>query len=118
MNFSFLKRRYYDVRLGGTAISPAIQMANFIGIAFLYVRDVIPIEVFSPIFFISGILILSWVGKRFRNHQASTDYNMFFERQTMQAAVLYEIMRAIKEKKTDETFDECMAYLNKIKSFK
>jgi hypothetical protein len=91
-----IKRRYYDLRLGGTMISPMVQMANFTMIIFLYVRHQIPIEIFAPLIMIVGFISLSYVGVRYRKHQASTDYNMLFEKQTQQNLVLLNIMLALK----------------------
>lgn len=102
------------MRLGGVSLSPVIQMANFVGIFFLYVRDVIPFEIFAPLFMIVGIIGLSFIGMTFRKHQASTDYNTVFENQTVQANVLYQIMNAIKNKNTDDSFDDTMKYLKGI----
>lgn len=114
MNLIFLKRRFYDLRLGGTAISPIIQMANFVGISFLYVREYLPFEIFAPLFVVCGVASLSYIGARYRKHQAVTDYDMVFEKQKTQAKVLYQLLLAIKNGKTDKDFDECLEYLKKI----
>ena len=114
MNLTFIKRRYYDLRLGGTMISPVIQMANFSMISFLYVREYLPIELFGPLFMISGFILLAYIGVKFRRHQASTDYDMLFAKQTQQAKIFYSIMKAIKERETDENFDKQMSYLKEI----
>lgn len=102
------------MRLGGAMVSPAIQMVNFSMIAFLYLRAYISIEVFAPIFIISGFVALAYIGVRFRKHQASTDYNMLFEKQTQQAKIFYQIMKAIKTGVTDKDFNDQMAYCKKI----
>ena len=110
----FFKRRYYDMRLGGTMISPIIQLVNFAMIAFLYIRLYIPIEIFGPLFVISGFVALSYIGVRFRKHQASTDYNMLFEKQTQQAKIFYHIMLAIKTGVISKEFDEQLEYLKRV----
>lgn len=102
------------MRLGGVMVSPLIQMVNFVAIMFLYVRHLISFEVFAPIFVILGFVLLSYIGVRFRKHQASTDYNMVFEKQTQQAKIFYEIMRAIKSGKTDEEFDKIVKYVKDV----
>ena len=115
MDSTFLKRRYYDMRLGGTQVSPIIQMANFVAISFLYIRHIISIEVFAPVFLISGFIALSYIGVRFRKHQASTDYDMLFEKQTQQAKILYQIMKALgDDKERSEEFKEQLSYLKEI----
>lgn len=73
-------------------ISPFIQMANFVGILFLYIQDVLPIEIFAPLFIISGFTLLAIVGIMFRKYQASTDYDLLFEKQTQQAKIFYRIL--------------------------
>lgn len=119
IDITFIKKRWTDVRLGGTQVSPLIQMANFTMITFMWINHIIPIEVFAPVFALLGLLSLSYIGVRFRAHQASTDYNLVFDRQTRQAKILYEIMRAIKEGKTDKDFDRQLSYLKEIsKEFK
>jgi hypothetical protein len=116
IDIPFIKKRWTDVRLGGTQVSPLIQMANFTMIVFMWINHIIPIEIFAPVFALLGLLSLSYIGVRFRAHQASTDYNLVFDRQTRQAKILYEIMRAIKEGKTDEDFDRQLSYLKEISS--
>uniref|UniRef100_A0AAT9JF58 ORF40 n=1 Tax=Nitrosopumilaceae spindle-shaped virus TaxID=3065433 RepID=A0AAT9JF58_9VIRU len=116
IDITFIKKRWTDVRLGGTQVSPLIQMANFTMITFMWINHIIPIEIFAPVFALLGLLSLSYIGVRFRAHQASTDYNLVFDRQTRQAKILYEIMRAIKEGKTDENYDKQMSYLKSISS--
>lgn len=92
---TFFKRRYFDLRLGGTMVSPFIQMANFIAILFLYVRHLIPVEIFAPLFAIAGMIALSYIGVRFRRHQATTEAHMIFEKQVPQATSFYLIMDQI-----------------------
>jgi len=96
MNITFIKRRYYDMRLGGTQVSPIIQMANFTMISFMWINHIIPIEIFAPIFIGLGFVTLSYIGVRFRKHQASTDYDMLFEKQKTQAKILYAILSSQK----------------------
>ncbi len=114
MDRTFLKRRYYDMRLGGTQVSPIIQMANFVAITFLYIRHLIPIEIFAPIFIGLGFIALSYIGVRFRKHQASTDYDMLFEKQTQQAKILYQIMKKLDDDESDYSFKEQLKYLKGI----
>ena len=114
MDRTFVKRRYYDMRLGGTQVSPIIQMANFVAITFLYIRHLIPIEIFAPIFIGLGFIALSYIGVRFRKHQASTDYDMLFEKQTQQAKILYQIMKKLNNDPNDAEFKTQLNYLKGI----
>ncbi len=114
MDRTFIKRRYYDMRLGGTQVSPIIQMANFTMISFLWINHLIPIEIFAPVFLILGFIALSYVGVRFRKHQASTDYDMLFEKQTQQAKILYQIMKKLDNNESDVEFKEQLKYLKGI----
>ena len=97
MRGTFVKRRYFDMRLGGTQVSPIIQMANFAMISFLYIRNYMEIEIFAPLFMISGFIVLAYIGVRYRKHQATTDWDMIFEKQTQQSKVLYQIMLALEK---------------------
>lgn len=114
INKKFIKRRYFDMRLGGTQVSPIIQLLNFTMITFLWINHIIPVEVFAPIFLILGFIALSYVGVRFRKHQATTDHTMIFEKQQMLGKSFYIIAKAIKENKFDKEFDEHLEYLKKI----
>jgi len=108
------------MRLGGAMVSPLIQMANFTMISFLWINHLIPIEVFAPIFIILGFIALSYIGVRFRKHQASTDYNMLFEKQSQQAKVFYHIMlsqKLLMEKQgmiPDEDFETQLDIVKRI----
>lgn len=95
-------------------ISPIIQMVNFAMIAFLYLRVYLSIEIFAPIFVITGFVILAYIGIVFRKYQASTDYNMLFEKQTKQAKIFYHMMYAIKSGVITGEFEEEMESLRKI----
>lgn len=115
LNVTFLKRRYYDMRLGGTQVSPLIQMANFTMISFLWINHLIPIEIFAPLFIIGGFITLSYIGVRFRKHQASTDYDMLFEKQRTQAKIFYAILSSQKSIMGGKfQFDEELELLNQI----
>ena len=111
---TFFKRRYYDMRLGGTQVSPIIQMANFGMITFMWINHIIPIEIFLPIMMVLGFIAFSYIGVRFRAHQASTDYNMLFEKQTHQAKALYEIMKALDHGDQSRSFYNELDYLKRI----
>ena len=97
MNKTFFKRRYFDFRIGGTMVSPMIQMANFTMITFMWINHIIPIEIFLPIFMLIGFMTLSYIGVRFRKHQATTDAKMIFERQVPQATAFYNIMLQLEK---------------------
>ena len=118
MNSTFIKRRYYDMRLGGTQVSPIIQMANFGMITFMWINHIIPIEIFLPIMMIFGFILLSYIGVRFRAHQASTDYDMVFERQKQQGMIFYQIMLSqeqLMEKNNITPTEEFLYQLDYIK---
>jgi len=108
------------MRLGGAMVSPFIQMANFTMISFLWINNIIPIEIFAPIFVILGVSTLSYIGVRFRKHQASTDYNLLFEKQSQQAKVFYHIMlsqKLLMEKQgviPSEKFTEQLDFVKRI----
>lgn len=115
MNLTFIKRRYYDMRLGGTQVSPLIQMANFTMISFLWINHLIPIELFAPLFIGFGFIALSYIGVRFRKHQASTDYDMLFEKQRTQAKIFYAMLSSQKAILGDRfEFEEELELLRRI----
>ncbi len=115
MDKTFLKRRYYDMRMGGVTFAPAIQLANFSMILFLYAKEYIPFEIFAPLFGIGGMILLVYLGSKFRKIQQSTDLDMGFERAKSQGETLYQIMKALNDiSPQDETFKTTMEYMRKI----
>ena len=78
-------------------VSPMIQMTTFGMIGFMWINHIIPIEIFLPIFMVLGFIGLSYVGVRFRKHQATTEASMIFEKQVPQATALYNIMLQLQK---------------------
>ena len=114
MDRTFIKRRYYDMRLGGTQVSPIIQLANFVMITFMWINHIIPVEIFAPLMMVGGFIMLSYVGVRFRKHQATTDHTMIFEKQQQLGKALYYIMENMDKSKASKEFLEEYEYLKTI----
>ena len=77
-----IKRRYFDMRQGMITVSPAIQISNFIMLAYLTISEIIPFYVFVPLFVIASVIGFTLIGNRFRNIQWATDINLGYEKST------------------------------------
>lgn len=115
----FIKRRYFDLRLGSLTINPIIQGVNFVMLAYLSFNDILPFWIFAPLLFVSlaGLFVL--VGNRFRNMQYSTDADMLYEKSIEQAKTNLILLKAIKRSflTTDpdyQALEERIQYLQKI----
>ena len=117
MNFdkTFFKRRYFEARAGNTVISPLISASTFVGVAFLYIQDIMPIWIFVPIFVLSMTTLVTIVGLKFRNIQLGTDEDMKYEKQFELNKTLYQIMKALNDDKPrDEEFLKRMEWVKMI----
>ena len=65
LNKTFVKRRYFETRAGITVMSPAISASTLIGVAFLYIQDIIPIWIFIPTFVIFMITVANSNSREF-----------------------------------------------------
>jgi hypothetical protein len=92
-----IKRRYYDMRVGGVTVAPFIQLSNFLMLSYLTINELIPIWVFAPLFVVSILLTFTLIGNKFRKIQTSTDFNMQYEKATENARTDYIMMLGIKE---------------------
>ena len=112
---TFIKRRYFDLRMGNTTIAPILQLSNFLMLSYLTISNVIPFYVFVPLFIIGVLASMTIVGSKFRSHQMPTDINMSYEKATEAGKTMYLLMKAIDDiKKQDEEFQTRMEYVRKI----
>ena len=94
---TFVKRRYTEARIGAVVLNPIISASTFLGVAYLYIKDIIPFIVFAPLFLISMIVIVTVIGFKFRNVQLSTDEDIKYEKQKDFNKTLYQIMLALEK---------------------
>ena len=111
---TFIKRRYFETRAGITVISPAITASTLIGVAFLYIQDMISIFVFIPIFLVTMITISTIIGFKFRGIQLSTDEDMKYEKQRELNKTLYQIMLALDNGNMGREFYQRMKFVDGI----
>jgi hypothetical protein len=112
MDRTFLKRRYFELRAGITVISPAISASTLIGVAYLYIEDILPIYFFIPMFLTFMIIVATVIGFKFRGIQLQTDEDMKYEKQRELNKTLYLIMKSL-DNHTPE-FKERMEWVRKI----
>lgn len=104
---NFLKRQYFDSRLGMTVIGPLLAISNFVLLAynFTVLNEVLPFRIFAPLFIIVFIIGVVIIGKIFRNHQQATDYSLVFEQD-------------VENRKTDLLILEAFAHMYMDKDLK
>ena len=119
-NRIYIKRRYFDMRTGGSTVQPALQLTNFIMLSYLTINDIIPIWLFAPLFIIGIVSLYTLVGNKFRKLQSATDLNMHYEKGTEQAKTLSIFGKRINEIANelslpdDPKFNQRIDYLDKI----
>jgi hypothetical protein len=111
---TFVKRRYTEARIGAVVLNPIISASTFLGVAYLYIKDIIPFIVFAPLFLIIMTVIVTVIGFKFRNVQLSTDEDIRYEKQKDFNKTLYQIMLAIDDGNKSRAFYERLDYVEKI----
>ena len=111
---TFVKRRYTEARIGAVVLNPIISASTFLGVAYLYIKDIIPFIVFAPLFLIIMTVIVTVIGFKFRNVQLSTDEDIKYEKQKDFNKTLYQIMLAIDDGNKSRAFYERLDYVEKI----
>ncbi len=114
MRGTFVKRRYTEARIGAVVINPIMAASTFLGVAYLYIKDIIPFIVFAPLFLIIMTAIVTVIGFKFRNIQLSTDEDIKYEKQKDFNKTLYQIMLAIDDGNKSRAFYERLDYVEKI----
>ncbi len=112
MDKTFIKRRYFELRAGITVISPAISASTLIGVAYLYISEVLPIWIFIPMFVAFMITVATVIGFKFRGIQLQTDEDMKYEKQRELNKTLYMIMKSLNDDSPE--FKERMEWVRKI----
>lgn len=112
---TFIKRRYYEFRMGNQMLSPVLQLGNFLMLAYLTINEVIPFYLFVPLFVLTVLASMTFVGSKFRSLQLSTDINIAYEKSTYAGVTTYHMMKAINDiKPQDEEFLKRMDYVKRI----
>lgn len=119
---AFSKRRYVDVRMAATLVSPVIAFGNFLLLAYNFtgIKEIIPFNLFVPLFIFSVIVLLVTIGKLFRMKQQATDITLSFERSVeanKSIRIITEYMIEVGKKldvKTPQEIMDRVEYLKKI----
>ena len=117
---TFIKRRYFETRAGISVISPLISASTLIGVAFLYIKEIVPIWIFVPVFVMFMITIATVIGFKFRGIQLATDNDMMYEKSRELNKTLFVMMytqRNIMLKldiPVEEKFTERLNQIHKI----
>ena len=119
---SFTKRRYVDIRMAATLVSPIIAFGNFLLLAynFTVIKEAIPFHLFVPLFIFSVVAFLVVTGRLFRKKQQATDITLAFERSVeanKSIRIITEYMIEVGKKldvKTPQEIIDRVEYLKKI----
>lgn len=118
MNFTFLKRRYYDMRIGGGTINPLIQTGNFSMLAYLTLNEIIPIYIFIPVFVMGMFTVFTITGLKFRQVQLSTDEDLKYEKKSENAKTIYQMMLAQKQMMENMNIPPTKEFLDRMEYMK
>jgi|APSaa5957512535_1039671.scaffolds.fasta_scaffold04504_24 hypothetical protein len=116
LNINFIKRRYFESRIGSVTINPILAASNFIMLIWITLStDVIPFWVFVPLALTGMISLVTIVGYKFRTIQLSTDEDMKYEKQKELNKTLYMIMNELYDPlKSTPAFEKRMQEVKKI----
>lgn len=99
MGLRFIKRRYFDGRIGYTLIAPLFAVNNFVLIAYNFtdLKNIIPFDFFVLFFILSSVVVLVFLGNTFRNKQLSIDVDLSYEKSPQQATTNRIILEQIQK---------------------
>lgn len=112
MDKTFIKRRYFEMRVGAVTINPIIAASTLIGVAYLYISEYLPMWLFVPIFVASMVVVTTVVGYKFRGIQLQTDEDMKYEKQRELNKSLFLILKILDDGSPE--FKERMAKVKSI----
>jgi len=86
-----VRRRYVDITFGYAIVGPLIAYSNFSLIAYNFtdLKDILPFELFIPLFLVGLGIILSFAGLVFRKYHLPTSFKMQYERNIEQVRTDY-----------------------------
>jgi hypothetical protein len=116
---AFVKRQYFDSRIGMVVIAPILSVSNFILLFYNFTefKDKIPIEYFTIIFIIIIVFVIVSIGKIFRKVQLSTDAALHYENNIQQAKtdlIILKMLGMMHRNQLTPEIDERIKYLTKI----
>lgn len=101
MRFKTLREGYVDLRFGWGAVAPIFGFSNFVLLAYISViKEVLPLEVFAPVFGVTMLFSLTALGKVFRKKQLKVDSTLNYEQQTepaKTARVMFDDLHKIQD---------------------
>lgn len=85
------RRRYVDITFGYSIVGPLIAYSNFSLIAYNFtdLKNILPFELFIPLFLVGLGIILSFAGLVFRKYHLPTSFKMQYERNIEQVRTDY-----------------------------
>ena len=98
-----IQRRYHDVRVGMTTVSPIVAISNFLLLAYNFsiMNEILPFEIFTVLFIIGSIAVFMVIGSIFRKKQYKVDNTIQYENNPMLMKSIYLILKSLP--KNDET---------------
>jgi len=117
-----IKRRFYDLRMAWGIIAPLFGFINFLLLFYNFtaLKEILPFEIFLPIFIIATGILFLYIGKTFRKKQMGTDMDMAYERAPQgakTARIMLEYQRDLMvhmSMKVPTELEERIEYMRKI----
>ena len=116
-----IQRRYHDVRVGMTTVSPIVAISNFLLLAYNFsiLSEILPFEVFTVLFVVGSIIVFMFIGGIFRKKQYKIDNAIQYENNPELVKTNLVIMECLKnlpidadlKKKIDERIMIHKSYL-------
>lgn len=122
----YVKRRYADLRFAINVVAPVLSYSNFVLLAYNFsdMKDMLPFEIFVPLFTGGLVGILLIIGLTFRKKQLETDITLQYE-QSIPAVrsmrILYDYLEQIGSKQhvsPNKEFKDFHAYMKQIEEKK
>ena len=116
MNPDFIKRQYFDSRLGMIVLGPVMTITNTLLLVYNFtaLQNIIPLRYFAPIFIILFIVAIVLIGRIFRKHQQSTDNALAFDQDKKRRWVELVTLKALYDIKQNDEVLGCIRELERI----
>ena len=100
-SLTFIKRQYFDSRLGMAVIGPIMAITNTILLVYNFtaLQNILPLRYFAPIFFVFFIISVVIIGRIFRLHQQHIDTAQIFDQDKKTRAIELVILKTLYEMK-------------------
>ena len=116
MKLDFIKRQYFDSRLGMIVLSPVMVITNTVLLVYNFtaLQNIMPLRYFAPLFIIGFVIAVVLIGRIFRKHQQSTDNALAFDQDKKRRWVELVTLKALHDIKPNDEVLGCIRELERI----